>query len=636
MEFVILGGVEARVGGRRVDLHARQRGVLAILLVEAGRRVTVDDLVDRLWDGAPPRASRETIYTYLSRLRHLLGGVPIVRTGGGYVLDIEPTAVDMHRFQHLVSEARAADDAGASIGLWNRALALWRGEPFKDLDLPWLNGVRDTLVNQHLSAFLDRNDLWLRRGDHDRLLPELATAAAAHPLNERLAGQLMLALYRSGRQADALAHYTRLRQRLVEQLGCDPSPALQHLHRRLLGADSSLAPPDEAMSPQMLSSGTHVVPANLPLDPPGFVGRRNEMDLLDRLLAVQAPVVAVSGSGGVGKTTLAVHWAHQNRDAFPDGQLYLDLRGFDPASPALDPSQALQALLELLGVPAERIPTSVEARMGHYRSRLAGKRVLVLLDNARDAAQVRPLLPSRSGSMAVVTSRSTLTGLIVAEGARPVSLDVLDEDEARQLLAARLGAERLSSEPRAVTEILAACAGLPLALAIAAARAATSPGFPLLAIARDLADTPRQLDTLATQDLTTDIRAVFSASYQALRPQTARLFRILGLCPGPDISLDAAACMAAMPVERVARLCAELAEARLLAESVPGRYTLPYLARSYAGELARSVDSEPELHAVRARMIGYYTSIEHGAAPQHSVMAVIGTGSATHPFRCGQ
>ncbi|MEQ4300007.1 BTAD domain-containing putative transcriptional regulator [Plantactinospora sp. B6F1] len=658
MRFRVLGPMAAHNERGPVPLGpARQRTVLAVLLAERTATVSVDHLVDRVWGSAAPERARQILHTYLSRLRSVLteaGGPTLTRQARSYRLAIDESAVDLHQFRALAARARQEADDERAEALWRDALALWRDVPFADLDNDWLRGVAVALEAERLAAMLDRNDLSLRRGDHARLLPDLSVAAGRHPLDERLAGQLMLAFYRCGRQTDALAGYRLLRERLADEFGSDPGPALRDLHQRILRQDPQLdvppaadAPPapvadavpqrpeptDQRECPAVVDPQTGApeqpetpaapvvaVPAQLPADIAGFAGRAAPLLQLDALLgpagapASTVVITAIGGSAGIGKTTLAVHWAHRIRDRFPDGQLYLNLRGFNPAGQAMSPPEALRALLELLQVPPQRIPTSVEAQTGLYRSRLAGRRMLVVLDNARDADQVRPLLPGSPPTMVLVTSRNQLAGLVATEGARPIRLDVLDAAEARGLLVGRLGAERVAAEPDAVDEIVRACAGLPLALAIVAARAAARPGFRLAVFADELADARSRLDALAGPDSATDVRAVFSWSYQALSPSAARLFRMFGLHPGPDISRGAAASLAGVPLSQVRRLLTELDAAHLLTEGQPGRYTCHDLLRAYATELGQDVDTEPERRAARHRTFDHYVHTAVAAA----------------------
>ncbi|GAA3758478.1 hypothetical protein GCM10022225_49820 [Plantactinospora mayteni] len=354
------------------------------------------------------------------------------------------------------------------------------------------------------------------------------------------------------------------------------------------------------------------VPRQLPADLAAFTGRTAECARLDAVLAgagehpTAVPVILIAGTAGVGKTILAVHWAHHVRDRFPDGQLYVNLRGFEPSGSALSPAEAVRGFLDAFDVPPHRVPSTVDAQVGLYRSLLADRRVLVVLDNARDAEQVRPLLPGSPGSLVVVTSRNQLTSLVAAAGSHPMLLGMLSEPEARQLLARRLGPDRAAAEPAAIDEIVARCAGLPLALSIVAARAATNPGFPLETLAAELRDTLGGLDTFDAGDPVTDVRAVFSWSYRTLGAAAARLFRLLGTHPGPEIGVSAAASLAGLPVPRVRPLLAELTRAHLLAEHVPGRYTFHDLLRAYAAELNGLVDPEPERQEARYRMLDHY------------------------------
>jgi DNA-binding SARP family transcriptional activator len=469
-QFRLLGDIEARIDDRLVDIgHARQRCVLTVLLVEANRTVTIDHLIDRVWADHPPQRARGAVYNYLSRLRQALAActdISISRQPGGYVLTVDPLAVDVYRFHDLIRQARAADDNEIAAALFDEALRLWRGEAFATVDTPWLNGIREALEKERLAAELDRNELGL--GRHTSLLAGLSTAATARPLDERLVGQLMLALYRSGRQADALAHYERIRRCLADELGADPSPPLQQLHQQILRSDQPLAVSADTMAGSIRKPSALPVPRQLPTPVRHFTGRQAELKtlngLLDEAVAPGATVVisAIHGTAGIGKTALAMHWAHTMADRFPDGQLYVNLRGFDPGDTVMAPAQAMRGFLDALAVPPDRIPADLDAQAALYRTLLAGARMLVVLDNARDSAQVRPLLPGARGCLALVTSRNQLSGLIAAEGAHPLTLDLLTPTEGRQLLARRLGHDRLAAEPRAVEEIVARCARLPL------------------------------------------------------------------------------------------------------------------------------------------------------------------------------
>jgi tetratricopeptide (TPR) repeat protein len=410
-----------------------------------------------------------------------------------------------------------------------------------------------------LQAVETRIDADLHLGRHREVIGELRHLAAAHPLRERLRGLLMLALYRDGRQAEALAAYARARRILVDELGTEPGAGLRELHQQMLNGDPALDFPLQA--PGAATSAAPSVPRQLPAAISGLTGRTAELAALTRMLdqaVAEGPgtvvISAIGGTAGVGKTALALHWAHQVAGRFAGGQLYVNLRGFDPSGVPVAAGEAVRGFLDALGVAPDRIPAQLEARAGLYRSLLAERAMLIVLDNARDEQQVRPLLPASPASLVIVTSRSQLGGLAAADSARLLSLDVLSQDEAVDMLTARVGASRAGAEPAAVGEIAALCGRLPLALAVAAARAEARPDFPLAAVAAELKDRARRLDALDAGDPGSSVRAVFSWSYRQLSDAAARMFRLLGLHPGPDSSPPAAASLAAVDEPGARRL----------------------------------------------------------------------------------
>jgi DNA-binding SARP family transcriptional activator/tetratricopeptide (TPR) repeat protein len=627
MEFRLLGEVQVRAAGLVLDVGTpRQQAVLAALAVDAGRPVAVETLVDRVWDDAPPVEARNALYSHVSRIRRLLReaatltGGPVARVErrhAGYVLDVDPELVDLHRFTKLLEQGRDQGRSGPErAGALAAALGLWRGTPLAALSGEWVAQVRDSWHRQRLEAAVQWAQVELRLGHPATVIGALADLVAEYPLVEPVEALLMRALHAAGRSAEALDRYTAVRRRLTDELGTDPGPELRALHQAILRDE---LPPPPVDNQEHVSPGDHPAPAQLPPDVYGFAGRDRELAHLDGVLGPargrsgSAVIAAIAGTAGIGKTALAVRWAHRVADRFPDGQVYVNLRGFDPAGPPVTPLEAVRGFLDAFAVPPERIPAGLDAQVGLYRSVLAGRRVLVLLDNARDADQVRPLLPGAPGCLAVVTSRNQLTGLVAAAGAHLLTLELPGPAEARDMLAGRVGPERVAAEPRAVEEIIARCARLPLAMVVVAARAAAHPGFGLAALAAELRAAGGGLDEFAGSDPATDVRAVFSWSYRQLGAEAARLFRLLGLHPGPDIGRPAAASLAGVPAGAVRPLLAELTRAHLLTEHTPGRYSLHDLLRAYAAELAGGVDTEPERHAAVHRLLSHYVHTAHRA-----------------------
>ncbi|WP_330177276.1 tetratricopeptide repeat protein [Streptomyces sp. NBC_01498] len=619
VRFGVLGVIEAWRDGRALDVgHARQRWVLAALLADAGQVVRADALVERVWGERMPRRGREALYGYVSRLRRALPApeVDIVREQGGYRLSVhggstDTGTIDLRRFRELTHRARATDPGERAAVLWEEALGLWRGDAFAGADTPWFNAQRSLLDAERLAARLDLAETRLRLGQHAGMAAELAARAERHPLDERVAGQLMLALYRCGRQAEALERYERIRRLLAEEMGVDPGGPLRRLYHRILTADPALAvsPSQPAEVPAVRRP--RPVPRQLPPPPVAFTGRGRELAALEGLLkrsvgADRGPVIsAVGGAGGVGKTWLALHWAHENLDLFPDGQLYVNLRGFDPSADPLTAPAAVRGFLDALGTDPQQMPADPESQAGLYRSLVAGRRMLIVLDNARDTDQVRPLLPGGGNCVVVVTSRSHLGGLTATHGSQYLALGTLPDDDARQVFSHALGHDRMAAEPGAVAVLLRRCAGLPLALGITAARAAARPDFPLAALADELDDAPTRLDALHAGDLATDLRGVFETSLRALDTQSARFFPLLGLAPGPDIGAAAAARLADLPLPATRRVLRVLEAAHLVGQHCPGRYRMHDLVRLHAIERGREQPADVR-DAALGRLVDFY------------------------------
>jgi len=628
-QFGLLGPLLVRQGEVTLPVApGKQRAVLAALLLSADQVVSLDELTDVLWGAAPPASARVALQNHVMRLRKALGNGARIRTHThGYEIRLDDGELDVSRFEAHLAAARAAARDGSwetAAGQAQAGLALWRGEPLAGVESDLL-AARDVprLAELRLQAVEVRLDADLRLGRHAGVISEVQRLAAAHPLRERLHGLLMLALYQDGRQAEALATYARARQILVDELGTEPGPGLRELHRQILNGDPALDPP--AQPPAATHPPAPSVPRQLPTAVPGFTGRTAELEALTQALdeeSADSPgtvvISAIGGTAGVGKTALALHWAHQVASRFPHGQLYVNLRGFDPSGVPMAAAEAVRGFLDALGVLPDRIPAHPEAQAGLYRSLLAERSMLIVLDNAREEQQVRPLLPASRASLVIVTSRSQLGGLAAADRARLVTLDVLSHGEAVHLLTARIGAARAAAEPGAADEIAALCGRLPLALAVAAARAEARPSFPLAVLAAELRDRARRLDALDAGDPGSDVRAVFSWSYGQLSAEAARMFRLLGLHPGPDISVPAAASVAAIGEPGARRLLAELARAHLAAEHLPGRYALHDLLRAYAAERGRDTDSEPERAAAADRVLDHYLhTARDGASMVH-------------------
>ncbi|MFD3406584.1 BTAD domain-containing putative transcriptional regulator [Kribbella sp. NPDC058693] len=604
LRFTVLGPVRAWRGEREVELGSRQpRAVLAALLLHEGTDTSIAELVDVVWGGGDiPPTGTQVIRTYVHRLRRALepgqsaADSIITSTTIGYRLRTDPASVDLGCFQQLLAVAEAAAPVDALDQL-RRAIALWTGPVLAGIPGDYAESQRVRLNQLRLTALERQARLQLELGAVPEALAGLTGLVDDHPFDERFAELLMLALYASGRQAEALAVYRRLRSRLAEELGTNPGQELRTLQDRIIRADPDLLP----------SASTTLVagPAQLPADHYGFAGRQPELAAATAILERpdREPTVLVTGMAGVGKTTFAVHWAHAIADRFPDGQLYLNLRGFDPARPAMPTEEAFFLVLEALGVPPQEMPKDLDGRAATYERLLANRRILVLLDNARDAEQVAPLLVGTTGGLFVVTSRHQFGGSV--RGA-VIALDVLPPVEAIEFLGGRLGDQRVRQEQSAAAAIAERCGRLPLALAVVAARAALNPAFRLTDILAELDESLGRLDAFADADVAVDVRAVFSWSYRALPPPAAAVFRLMSELPWTTSNLVTISSLAggAIPVTEV--LVAELTAAHLLLEPVPGRFGYHDLVRAYAMEQLEAVDSVDVRRAALVHVLDHF------------------------------
>ena len=624
VRYRVLGPLELRDGdGRLVRLHApKRRTLLGLLLLYANQPVGTDRLAEALWGPRPPASAAGVLRTYLSWLRRGLGltgrdGMgQVVAEPGGYRLVVPAGQLDLLVFDRLAAEGEqglAAGDLELAAARLEEAAGLWRGRAFEDVGLDGAAAAElAQLEERRLRAAEGWVEARLALGQHERVLERLAALVVQEPLRERLWAGWMLALYRSGRQAEALGAFGELRGRLVQELGIDPSPPLQELHRQLLSADPALDAP--AAAPPGPAPVEVVVPRQLPADVATFTGREGELARLIGALEAEdrpAPVVcALQGAGGIGKSALAVHAAHRLAGRFPDGQLYVDLHGATDGLSPLAPLEVLGRFLRGLGMEPAAVPTDVEEASAAFRSRVAGRRLLVVLDNARDAAQVRPLLPATPGCAVLVTSRRLLASL---DGASHLHLDILPAVDAVELLGRLAGRERVAGEPGPAAEVARWCGWLPLALRISGARLAARPGWPVRALAERLADEQRRLDELDLPDV--GVRASFAVSHHELVASTdpldraaAGAFGLLGVLDGADVGVPVVARLLDQPADESERVLERLVDAQLLETPSPGRYRLHDLLRLYAREQAVQRHPEPDRSAALTRALGLYVA----------------------------
>ena len=624
----LLGPLTVWRDGQRLALRPmRLQAVLGLLLLSDGMTLSREAVLDALWGAEPPLTATQMLEGYVSRIRRLLrtsgaagyharaGQATLLSWDGtGYQLASGAVATDAAEFGTLIDRARLAarsDDHAVACAHYEQAMRLWRGTPLSGLSLLGSHPAVMRLGSQRTSAAIEYFEAARRTGNYDSVSAHLRSLAHDEPLDERIHAKMMIALSASGQQAAALRVYERLKRRLDDELGVSPCPELEEAHLRVLRQE----PAGDRAGPV---TANRVVPHQLPPTTRYFAGRARELAELNRMLGEadrerQAPLVAaIGGIGGVGKTALALYWAHSVAGRFPDGELYVNLRGYGPSGPPVTATDAAGTLLEGLGVPAERIPVGADARTGLYLSLVSGKKMIIVLDNARNSEQARPLLPASPGCLVLVTSRGQLAGL-AAEGARGLDLRVLSQQDARTALAVRLGMNRVAAEPGACDDLISFCGRLPLALGVAAARAASHPRAPLASIAEELRDEGRRMDALGTDDAATDIRAVFSWSANLLSEGAARLFCLLGIYPGQEVSVQAAACLAGISQHGASRLLNELSRSGLLSEYIPWRFACHDLLHAYAAELASSRVPSAEQREASRRVFDYFLLSFHRA-----------------------
>lgn len=602
VRFTLLGPVEVRgQDGFIPRWEPRHRAVLAYLLLHAGTVISTDRLIGAIWGTTPPGTARAQIHALIAAVRRALrqaGAEDALQSRtAGYVMYVESGQLDLAEF----AERADSDEAEQVRG----ALALWQGEPLTGIRADYVPEARQRLEDRRLRAMEHMADLELALGHHAEIVDELATQVAAHPLRERLVGQLMLALHRAGRQAEALSAARSFRTALVEQQGLDPSRTFATLEQSILRDDPHLSPPVEHQPNQAPRRVSY-----LPYDIADFTGRTNEVDTLIRSWSADSGVVAISaidGMAGIGKTTLAIHAAHLLADRFPDGQLFVDLHAHTPGQDPVEPAAALETLLRQLGLAADQIPAEGTDRSALWRAELAGRQALIVVDNVTGTEQVRPLLPGATTSLMLITSRRRLTDL---DGAQALSMELPTAQETTELFIAIVG-ERALAEPVAVLDVLHLCGLLPLAVRIAAARLRHRPRWTVRYLAERLRDERRRLAELATPER--GVAAAFALSYQQLEPGQQRLFRLLGLHPGADIDAHTAAALADLSLDEAETILEDLLDAHMLLQHQPGRYTLHDLLRQYARAAADADEAAESRREALTRLFDHYLFTAHTA-----------------------